>query len=102
MANLPRPVTASDFYLAAILDELRQMKDRLPSPAATPEPGLTPLSEPARPQMTPLPDDFPARDKLAAAGILYLETVPRDGDALVAIKGIGTATAGQILAYLVG
>ncbi len=102
MVKLPRPVTITDFYMAAMLDELRQIKDRLPSPAATPEPGLTPLSEPARPQMTPLPDDFPAKDKLAAAGILYLETVPRDGDDLVAIEGIGQVTAGRILAYLVG
>ena len=99
MSNLPRPVTSQDFYLAAVLDELRQVKALLTPPAA-PERETVELREPAL--GTPLPDDFPGYDKLVEAGILFLESVPRDGDTLTAIDGIGKVTAGRILAYLVG
>lgn len=103
MSNLPRPVTNQDFYMLAILDELRQIREQLPvqqynltvSGSQTVE-----LREPAL--GTPLPDDFPGYDKLVEAGILFLESVPRDGDTLTAIDGIGKVTAGRILAYLVG
>lgn len=91
---LPRPVSSTDLYLAAILDELKAQR---PSVAKTD--GLTAIREPAH-VGTPLPGDFPGVEALAEAGIVYLETVPRDGDALVAIPGIGKATAGKILTRL--
>jgi len=95
MSNpLPRPVTATDYYLAAILDELKAQR---PLPAN--DNGLTALREPA-PLGTPLPEDFPGVEALAEAGIVYLETVPRDGDTLVTIPGIGKATANKILTRL--
>lgn len=90
---LPRPVTATDHYLAAILGELKAQRPSVNND------GLVALREPSSPG-SPLPDDFPGLDALAEAGIVYLETVPRDGDALVAIPGIGKATAGKILAAL--
>lgn len=44
---------------------------------------------------TALPDDFPARSKLADAGIETLEAVEAVED-LTEITGIGDATAGEI------
>lgn len=93
---LPRAVSTTELYLAAILDELKAQR---PKPASTAPAELTVIREPA-PLGTPLPDDFPGIEALAEAGIVYLETVPRDGDALVAIPGIGKATAGKILTRL--
>lgn len=93
---LPRPVTAVELYLAAILEELQAQRAMEIAIA----PGdLVELREPA-PVGTPLPEDFPGRAALAAAGIDSLEAVPGDGDELVAIAGIGKVTAGQILARL--
>lgn len=93
---LPRPVTAVELYLAAILEELQAQRAMEIAIA----PGdLVDLREPA-PTGTPLPEDFPGRAALAAAGIDSLEAVPRDGDDLVAIAGIGKVTAGQILVRL--
>lgn len=93
---LSRPVTAVELYLAAILEELQAQRVTEISIA----PGdLVELREPAA-AGTPLPEDFPGRAALEAAGIDTLEAVPRDGDDLVAISGIGKVTAGQILARL--
>lgn len=93
---LPRPVTAVELYLAAILEELQAQRVTEISIA----PGdLVELREPAA-AGTPLPEDFPGRAALEAAGIDTLEAVPRDGDDLVAISGIGKVTAGQILVRL--
>jgi len=52
---------------------------------------------------TPLPDDFPARDLLAAAPVPYttLEDLTGATEAeLTKVTGIGTATARRILAAL--
>jgi hypothetical protein len=99
--TLPRPVTIDQHHLAAILAELRGLRADMAAQATAvsdPPPGeLIQLREPA---LTPLPADFPGAEALLEAGTLYLETVPRDGDALVAIPGIGKATAGKILARL--
>lgn len=91
---LPRPVSSTDLYLAAILDELQKL-------AVQPQPGagdLVDLREPAK-QYTPLPEDFPGRDALLEAGIDALEDVPRKGKDLTAVSGIGKVTANQILTW---
>jgi endonuclease III len=49
---------------------------------------------------TPIPDNFPGRFALKDSGIDYLEDIPRDGDELVKITGIGKVTANQILTWL--
>jgi len=91
---LPRPVSTTDFYLAAILGELQKLN--APQPAD--DTGLVDLREPAR-QYTPLPEEFPGRSELLAAGIDALEDVPRKGEALKKISGIGPVTANQILTW---
>ena len=90
--SLPRPITTTDFYLAAILDELRGLRADLAQPPETAEIEL---------RETPLPGDFPGYEALVAAGITSLELVPNDGDALMGIKGIGRVTANQILLRLI-
>lgn len=102
---LPRPVSASDFYQMAILDELRVLNGNLAQILAqkgSQEPGegeLIDLREPAA-ESTPLPADFPGRDALMAAGFDSLESVPKTGAALTAVSGIGKVTANQILTWL--
>jgi hypothetical protein len=49
---------------------------------------------------TPLPDDFPGRDALLAAGYKTVESVPRDRQTLIDLDGIGEKTADKILAAL--
>lgn len=96
-------------YLAAILAEVQELRAEVaglaPAAAAPGETVVINITEPA-PGPTavayPLPEDFPGRDALIAAGIDDLAAVPADGDQLVAIKGIGKVTAGQILAALKG
>ena len=111
---LPRPVSSTDFYLAAILGELQKLNAppptgdtglvdlREPAVEATPPPtgdtGLVDLREPAV-EATPLPEDFPGRDALIAAGYTVLEMVPRKGKDLTAVSGIGPVTANQILTW---
>lgn len=51
-------------------------------------------------EATPLPADFPGREHLTAAGIVVLESVPRELAALTALPGIGKVTAGRILEAL--
>lgn len=97
--TLPRPVTTTDLFLAALLTEIRGLRADMAQTAvsAPPPPGdLVNIKEPG----TPLPTGFPGLDALAEAGIVYYEAVPRDGDALTAIPGIGRVTAGKILAEL--
>ena len=89
MANLPRPISTTDFYLAAILEELKalgQSNNQL-------EPEIIVLKE-------SIPDDFPGKTALELAGIDSLDDIPRDGDTLVSIKGIGKVKAGEILTWL--
>ncbi len=92
---LPRPVSTTDFYLAAILGELQKQNAQA---QPVDDSGLIDLREPAR-QYTPLPEEFPGRDALLAAGIDALEDVPRKGQDLTAVSGIGKVTANQILTY---
>lgn len=83
-----QPATPTEHYLKRIADALDARN-------ATP---VTLLKEPAAAEI-PLPADFPGADALAAAGITTLEAVPQDGATLTAIKGIGPATANQILTW---
>lgn len=99
---IPRPVSGTDFRLDALIEEIRGLRADLAARQPQPEPlpdGEIELRE-ADDVGTPLPDDFPGKLALEEAGIVYLETVPRDGDQLIAIKGIGRVTAGQILTWL--
>ena len=95
---LPRPVSSTDFYLKAVLDELQGLRaDLAAKPEAAPD-GLIDLREPAV-EATPLPEDFPGRDALIAAGYTVLEMVPRKGKDLTAVSNIGPVTANQILTW---
>ena len=91
---LPRPVSSTDFYLAAILGELQKLN----APPPTGDTGLVDLREPAV-EATPLPEDFPGHDALIAAGYTVLEMVPRKGKDLTAVSNIGPVTANQILTW---
>lgn len=51
---------------------------------------------------TPVPEDFPARERLANAGHVTLESIPRDTEKLMEIDGIGNATALKVLDALEG
>lgn len=95
---LPRPVQIPDYYLAAILDELKAIKAQLDQPEPEPEKESSEV-EIKEPALTALPDDFPGKVALDEAGIIYLETVPRKGAQLVEIPGIGTATANKIVTW---
>ena len=96
MTELPRPVTVADIYLAAVLDELRAIKSELIQPEPEPVDGdEIELKE----DKSRIFRNFPGHDALAEAGIVYMEDVPETGDELVAIPGIGTATANKILTW---
>ena len=104
MSELPRPVTTADKYLAAVLDELKAIRDELVQPALEqPEDDTVELREveeaEPEPELTPIPEEFPGYDALVKEGIIYLETVPLKGEALIAIPGIGVATANKILTW---
>jgi len=45
--GLPRPVSVTDEYLAAVLDALGEIRDRLPAPKPEAKPGPTKVAEPA-------------------------------------------------------
>lgn len=45
---LPRPVSVTDEYLAAIHGVLGEIRDRLPAPKQEPKPGEAKVSEPAK------------------------------------------------------
>ncbi len=49
---------------------------------------------------TSLPENFPVRDELLAAGIETLEDVPRSVSELKALPGVGKVAAARILAAL--
>ena len=84
--ELPRPVTVSDIYLHDIAVNTRLIRDYL---APKPEVVLA----------TPIPDGFPGRDALIAAGVESLEAIPQKGADLVKIKGIGNKTASEIITF---
>ncbi len=65
MTGLPPPGTATEMYLAAVLDELRAIRDRLDPPASAEVPGRVELTEPAPP--APARPAAPAR-KTRAGG----------------------------------
>jgi hypothetical protein len=104
-----RPVTSGEYYwerIARALEELVALKKGGDQAAAadTDAAGLTLLRETEAPAeqvapATPLPADFPGREALAAAGIVALENVPRAGQQLTAIPGIGAVTANRILTW---
>ena len=48
------------------------------------------------PDVTPLPEDFPGREELVAAGVTSIEAALERTDTLVDIDGIGPATAKAI------
>ena len=52
-----------------------------------------------KPVQTPLPDDFPMRKTLVAAGLETVEAVKAVPD-LVAVKGIGETNAPKVLEAL--
>lgn len=97
-----RPVTSEEHYLERIAKAVEELVAQKKGVQATE--GLTPLRE-AQPQAeysqpaTPLPDDYPGKDALEAAGVVYVESVPKTGNELTAISGIGSATANKILTY---
>jgi hypothetical protein len=100
---LPRPVTASDQYLAALLDEVRGLRADLAAERAAHQelqaqfvPGVVELREPASRPCTPIPEDLPGGLALVKAGIICMEDVPYAMADLVAIPGIGPATARAI------
>lgn len=57
-----------------------------------------PKPEPAKPG-TPLPEDFPARERLAEAGIVHLEALPRKGEKLAAL-GLNGLEINRVLSYV--
>lgn len=78
-----RPVTYADFCLGSIATSLEQIAEAL---------------APKPPKMTPLPDDFPARDALHEAGIVWLEHVPKTAAALEAM-GLDGASIHRLLTW---
>lgn len=89
-----QPATYSEFLLCRIADSLELLTGQTnPTPPQTAV--LKEVPVPAG-----LPDDIPHRDKLTAAGITTLKEVPKKGDQLIKIDGIGKASANQIITYL--
>ena len=103
MTELPRPVTVADIYLEAVLDELKAIKLQLVQPEPEPEPELVDGDEIELKELAQdkprIFKNFPGHDALAEAGIIYMEDVPETGADLVAIPGIGNATANKILTW---
>lgn len=56
-------------------------------------------SQPADEPGTPLPEDFPARERLAEAGIVHLEALPRKGEKLAAL-GLNGLEINRALSYV--
>lgn len=63
--------------------------------------GQQPAQEekPAAEPGTPLPEDFPGRERLAEAGIVYLEALPRKGEKLAAL-GLNGLEINRALSYV--
>lgn len=84
-----RPEPRAEFFSDWCLDRIATALERIADAKAPPLP----------PQGTPLPDDFPARDELEAAGIVHLENVPKKASGLAALGLDGTAI-NRVLTWL--
>lgn len=87
MRNWPKtePTTYADWCLNRIATALERLVElNAPSPP---------------PDVTELAEDFPGREALAEAGILYYETLPRTGAELAAV-GLDGPTANRVLTRL--
>lgn len=80
-----KPTTYADWCLGRIATALEAIAAATAPPAE--EPG------------TPLPEDFPGREVLAEAGVLYLERVPRKGYDLAAL-GLDGPTVNRVMTWL--
>lgn len=106
-------------YLAAILDKLAEIDQRIEGLAADTQAGpasvetdIVELREPAGVEAAPgneltfavrgIHDSFPGASHLRAAGYDLMTEIPRDEKSLTAIPGIGKATAKAILEALGG
>lgn len=58
--------------------------------------------EPVKPSapVNPLPDDFPARDKLFAAGFVKIEDIKAAGDGILDVPGISNNVLKKVNKYL--
>lgn len=63
--------------------------------------GAQPAQEeqPAAKPGTPLPEDFPGREKLAEAGVIYVEALPRKGEKLAAL-GLSALEINRVMSYV--
>lgn len=109
MSELPQPESRSEHYWRDMALSLRRIAAAVEKPQEAGQStgdmkeafdAWVAVAKKQKAEQISLPADLPGRDKLIAAGINTLDLVPRDGDALTAIDGIGTATAGRILSYL--
>lgn len=73
-------------------------QDTLPQDDETP--AEEDAQEDAEGEPLPIYGAFPGAEHLTRAGFVFLDDVPRDRDALIAVRGIGEATADAILAAL--
>lgn len=87
MRNWPKtePTTYADWCLNRIATALERLVE-LNAPSAPPD-------------VTELAEDFPGREALAEAGILYYETLPRTGAELAAV-GLDGRTANRVLSWI--
>lgn len=79
-----QPATYADWCLDRVATALEAIAAGLGTPEAEPEPG------------TLLPEDFPGREVLEEAGVIYLEGVPRTG-ALLEALGLSAQDAVRVL-----
>lgn len=91
-----RPISTSEFYLEDIAASLREISLLLQAAVALQmgQAVVPPSTSEGKPS---LPEGFPGRAELEAAGISALADVPRTAKRLKEIHGIGPATATEIL-----
>lgn len=61
--------------------------------------GVLARQQPAAEPGTPLPEEFPGREALEEAGVIYLEGLPRKGPELERL-GLDGLTVGRVLTWL--
>lgn len=110
--KLPSPVSVTDMYVAALIEEQQETNKLLAAlllANATPAPddsgvglsGRLAAAVVTADELAPtLPADFPGRQKLIDAGFLHAKDLPRTSSAIRKIKGIGEATSFKILERL--